>query len=370
MRKIQVVFGAAGLAAFLVFITTISAGAQTSDAGASDWGDGGKQVSQGTVTGASRSQLEAVQRDMAEEDRLPEYSQVVDNTAADRFAAPGWKTGGTDDLAHGGSYAASASGAKDARFRFEVPTSGAYSVYAWWPVGEGNSAKARFGVKTSSGTKWSTVDQTSDGGTWIPIGTYDMRAGDYDAVSVSVGEGSGVAVADAVALVNGVTSPPPDDLAPADGGPVSAGVRLKTDDVTYKAASRSGRVTGRQLIRQGRKHMGTRYRHSPPFPCKAYRKEDCSCFTHFVMRHFGKRLPDNPVTQWRYGHKVRSKRHLRLGDLLFFKERGYSHPITHVGMYAGNGYILHASSYFGKVVKSKMKYINGYYGAKRVRPRR
>ena len=85
---------------------------------------------------------------------------------------------------------------------------------------------------------------------------------------------------------------------------------------------------------------------------------------------FGKRLPDNPVTQWRYGHKVRSKRHLRLGDLLFFKERGYSHPITHVGMYAGNGYILHASSYFGKVVKSKMKYINGYYGAKRVRPHR
>jgi hypothetical protein len=38
-------------------------------------------------------------------------------------------------------------------------------------------------------------------------------------------------------------------------------------------------------------------------------------------------------------------------------------------MYAGNGYILHASSYYGKVVKSKMKYINGYYGAKRVRPR-
>ena len=370
MRKIQLVFAAAGLAIFTVFIATVSAGAQTSGDGYNDGGDGTARISQGTVTGASQAELDAVQRDLAEEERLPDYSRVVDETTDGRFAAPGWKTGATDDLAHGGSYAASAAGTKNARFKLRVPTSNDYSLYAWWPSRAGNSTAARFGVRTSSGTRWTTVDQTRDGGYWVKIGDYDMTAGDYYAVSVSAGDGSsGVAVADAVALVRGVTSPPPDDLAPIDGGPVSAGVTLDTGDVTYAASSLSGRVSGRQLIRFGKRHMGTPYRLSPPAPCWAYSKEDCSCFTHLVFRHFGKRLPDWPTRQWRYGHEVRSRSDLRRGDLVFFKENGYGGPITHVGMFAGNGKILHASSYFGKVVISEMKYLNGYYGAKRVRPR-
>jgi hypothetical protein len=30
---------------------------------------------------------------------------------------------------------------------------------------------------------------------------------------------------------------------------------------------------------------------------------------------------------------------------------------------------VHASAFFGKVVESKMKYIKGYFGAKRLKPR-
>jgi cell wall-associated NlpC family hydrolase len=85
-------------------------------------------------------------------------------------------------------------------------------------------------------------------------------------------------------------------------------------------------------------------------------KEGCSCFTKIVLRRF-KWLPDSPVLQFQYGHKVRSRSNLKRGDLVFFKERG--RPITHVGMCSGYGYILHASSYFGSVVNSKMKYIRG-----------
>jgi cell wall-associated NlpC family hydrolase len=188
-------------------------------------------------------------------------------------------------------------------------------------------------------------------------------------VRISDGNGSGRAVADAVALVRGVASPPPNDLAPADGGPVSAGVSLNSDDVTYQATSLDGRVTGRQLIHFGRKHMGTPYYLSPPAPCSAYVKEDCSCFTSLIFGHFGKSMSDSPVTQWQYGHLVRSRSNLRRGDLVFWKEHGYSDPITHVGMYAGHGYVLHASGYYGEVVESEMKYITGYYGAKRIRPR-
>ena len=188
-------------------------------------------------------------------------------------------------------------------------------------------------------------------------------------MSVSAGKGSGVAVADAVALVRGVTTPPPDDLAPADGGPVSAGVKLDPDDVTYSASKLKGRVKGRRLIRRGRWHIGTRYRLSPPASCGRTVTEDCSCFTKIVLRRF-KWMPDSPVLQFQYGHKVRSRSGLRRGDLVFFKERGRRHPITHVGMFSGNGHILHASAYFNRVVNSEMKYIRGYYGARRIRPPR
>jgi hypothetical protein len=32
----------------------------------------------------------------------------------------------------------------------------------------------------------------------------------------------------------------------------------------------------------------------------------------------------------------------------------------HVGIYSGNGYIVHGSGYYGKVVESKMRYIKGF----------
>ncbi len=371
MHRIQVVFAATGLAAFLVFVATISAGAQVTGDGSSAPEDGTQQVSQGTVTGASQSKLDAVSRDVAEEERLPDYSQVVGDTSDRRFAAPGWHKGATDVLAHGGSFAfsdADTNDAKDLRFRLKVPTSNDYTLYAWWPDTEGNSTVARFGVSTSSGTKWTTVDQTRDGGYWVQIGTYDMRAGDYDAVRLSPGDGSGRVVADAVALVRGVASPPPDDLAPVDGGPLSAGVSLDIDEATYSAARRSGRVKGIRLVRRGRGHIGTRYRLSPPAPCIAYRVEDCSCFTKFTLRRF-KYIPDSPVRQFQNGHRVRSRSNLKRGDLVFFKERGRNRPITHVGIFSGNGRILHASAYWGKVVEKKMKYIRGYYGARRILPR-
>ena len=369
MVEIRIVFAATGLAVYLVLVATISAGAQTNGAGSSASEKGALRVSQGTTTGASRSELDAVRRDVAEEEKLPDYARAVDNTSGSRFEAPGWKKGATDGLAHGGSYAASASGAGAARFKLKVPTSNDYAVYAWWPDRKSNSTAARFGVRTPSGTKWTTVDQSKDAGYWVQIGTYHMKAGDYYAVSVSSGERSGVAVADAVALVRGVTTPPPNDLAPVDGGPVSAGVKLDSDDVTYSASNLKGRVKGRRLIRRGRWHIGTRYRLSPPASCVAYRMEDCSCFTKIVLRRF-KWIPDSPVQQFQYGHKVRSRSGLKRGDLVFFKERGRRHPITHVGMFSGNGHILHASGYFNRVVNSEMKYIRGYYGARRIRPPR
>jgi cell wall-associated NlpC family hydrolase len=129
----------------------------------------------------------------------------------------------------------------------------------------------------------------------------------------------------------------------------------------------SGRFTGHDVVRVASWHVGTRYKSSPPGPCRKYRWEDCSCFTKLVFNHFGRHLKDDPAEQyWEHGRKV-AKSKLRPGDLVAFKEAGKYRPITHVGIYSGHGNLIHASNYFGKVVKSKMKYVHGYFGAKRIR---
>src|SRR5215210_2212560 len=365
MRRLGLITSVAVLAALFISIATLTAGAQTTE------GTSQPSVSQGTVTGANPSKAErrAAKSDMAEEETLPDYSQVVDSTNSRRFEAPGWKRGGSDVWAHGGDYVSAGASTSDARFKLKTPTSGDYALYAWWPVQKGNTRAARFGVETARGTKWIEVDQARDGGMWVKLGTYEMKAGDRYVVRVSPQTGSGAAIADAVALVRGMASPPPGDRAPAEGGPTNDGTAASSGENVYTVSNTRGER--RALVRQGRKHLGTPYRLSPPHPCRAYKKEDCSCFTMLVFRRFDKRLPDSPIKQyWNYGRRI-DRSDLKRGDLVFFKENGMNRAITHVAMYSGNGYVLHASAYYRyrKVVESKMKYIKGYFGAKRIQLR-
>ncbi|MBY8871674.1 C40 family peptidase [Micromonospora sp. PLK6-60] len=93
---------------------------------------------------------------------------------------------------------------------------------------------------------------------------------------------------------------------------------------------------------------------------KGPRVFDCSGLTHYAYRRAG--------LDWRYrtaagqySYGVRTGRtvstsELRPGDLLFFDWDGGE--IDHVGIYAGNGRMLHASSGRGKVVETRL---NGYY---------
>jgi NlpC/P60 family len=297
------------------------------------------------------------------EENFPPYSQVVDNASPGDFVAPGWRVESSNADGYGEDYRVSEPSqkeAKPARFKVKIPATDVYSVYAWWPAEEGNNTATRFGVNTTSGVEWTEVNQKTEGGLWIKLGEYEMEAGESYAVQVSpASEEPGRVVADAVVVVRGVLSGPPDESydEPASGDSMFAASRLSR--------------TGRHVVRVARKHKGTRYFRSPPYPCKAYRKEDCSCHTKVVFRRFDKRLPDSPRLQWRYGRRI-SRSHLRPGDLVFFDENrnGRLQDWDHVAIYSGHGYVVHASSYFGKVVESKMKYIRGYWGAKRLfRPR-
>jgi cell wall-associated NlpC family hydrolase len=311
----------------------------------------------GPTSEGSPSQGSLVDGPALPEEDFPPYSQVVDNASPGHFKAPGWEAVSSNPAGYGKDYrvADPSEKVKPAQFKVKIPATDIYSVYAWWPAEEANNPAARFGISTTSGVKWIKVNQQKDGGFWVKLGEYEMEAGERYAVQVSpASEEQGHVVADAVVVVRGVlTGPPEDSYDEATSG-----------DATFSASA--VRWDGWRVVRASRNHLGTRYRLSPPYPCKAFRTEDCSCHTRLVFSRFGRKLPDSPVKQWRYGRSVR-KFNLRAGDLVFFKENGRSGPITHVGIYAGRGNILHASNYYHKVVESKMKYINGYYGAKRLR---
>jgi cell wall-associated NlpC family hydrolase len=128
-----------------------------------------------------------------------------------------------------------------------------------------------------------------------------------------------------------------------------------------------GRASRRDVVRAARRYIGTRYRYST---CTRSRMS-CTCLTKKTWAKFGHRLPMTERGQWRYdpSRRVWKKSNLRKGDIVFFKEAGRKRGITHVGIYSGRGNLVHASAYFNKVVESKMKYIRGYIGAKRLRPR-
>jgi cell wall-associated NlpC family hydrolase len=124
----------------------------------------------------------------------------------------------------------------------------------------------------------------------------------------------------------------------------------------------SGRASGNDVVRAAKRYIGTDYKLGA---CENNRMS-CACLTKKVYARFGQKLPFSEDQQWRYGKRVSKP---RPGDLVFFKEGGRKRGITHVGIYSGNGNLVHASAYFDRVVESKMRYIKGYTGAKSLKLR-
>jgi NlpC/P60 family len=282
------------------------------------------------------------------------YSQVVDNASSRRFSARGWEERSGIAPSHGKdfSYAWPQKDPGPARFRVRIPAKDYYTVYARWPAARGNNSGTRFGIRTSSGTRWTEVDQRKDGAMWVRLGDYEMEAGHRSVVRVSgAAKTEGRLVADAILVVRGTQTAPPRGHAARRGSDGGATVG-------------SGLLTGPEVVQRARAHIGTPYRHSPPLPCEAFRSEDCSCLTSLVFSKW-LTLPDDPVAQWRMGESV-AKSDLLPGDLVFFKEAGEANPITHVAIYSGSNNIIHSSTYWGHVVERPLEQVSGYYGAKRL----
>ena len=74
---------------------------------------------------------------------------------------------------------------------------------------------------------------------------------------------------------------------------------------------------------------------------------DCSGLVQYTYQQAGIRVPRTTVAQFQAG---RFQRRVLPGDLLFFRTDG-SGRVSHVGIYAGKGQMIHASSGSGRVRK-------------------
>ena len=97
---------------------------------------------------------------------------------------------------------------------------------------------------------------------------------------------------------------------------------------------------------------------------------DCSGFTYYVFKNkAGIVLPRTSSAQSKYGTSV-SWSNLRAGDLMFFDTNGANNgQVSHVGLYIGNGQMIHASSSQRKIVITSVNtsyYKNAFVNARRV----
>lgn len=125
-------------------------------------------------------------------------------------------------------------------------------------------------------------------------------------------------------------------------------------------AAGHGPRTGAAVLRIARGYLGVRYlwggmsRHGI----------DCSGLTYRVLRELGRTLPRDAADQARHGRRV-LRRNLRLGDLVFFGAAGRT-SIHHVGIYAGNGLVLHAPHTGARVRLTPLSAWSDYWGARRI----
>jgi len=111
---------------------------------------------------------------------------------------------------------------------------------------------------------------------------------------------------------------------------------------------------GEKALAFAKKQLGDRYAYGGAGPSSW----DCSGLTMKAWQAAGVQLPHSAGKQYQTGKKI-TKSQLRNGDLVFFY-RG----ISHVGLYAGSGKVIHAPRPGEKVSYIKMSYMP-YAGARR-----
>ncbi|STD11779.1 Gamma-D-glutamyl-L-lysine endopeptidase [Dermatophilus congolensis] len=115
-----------------------------------------------------------------------------------------------------------------------------------------------------------------------------------------------------------------------------------TGAVTDTPVNMDGSTKADKLIATAKKYLGIPYKWGGTNPNVGL---DCSGLVQLVYKQHGIKLPRVAADQQRIGTKIDSIKDARPGDLVYFGD-----PAHHVGIYVGNGKMLHAP-HTGDVVK-------------------
>lgn len=120
------------------------------------------------------------------------------------------------------------------------------------------------------------------------------------------------------------------------------------------------------LTREAIQQIGVKYRYGGTSPERGF---DCSGLIHYSAKEsWGLKLPRRARDMAQVGQKLKISE-LVVGDLVFFNTLG--HRYSHVGIYLGDGYFVHAPSSGGEVRVENMSvqyWKKRYTGARRIEP--
>jgi cell wall-associated NlpC family hydrolase len=140
-----------------------------------------------------------------------------------------------------------------------------------------------------------------------------------------------------------------------------AKAKAKREGKTYKVSA----IDKQRLLEDAKYFKGGKYVWGGTTP----EGFDCSGYVQYLYKKYHINLPRTAWAQSKKGVTV-DKKHLQKGDLLFFltdKKRGI--PVTHVGIYIGNGNFIHAASKKKGIIISPIthgSYAKCFVSAKRI----
>ncbi len=127
---------------------------------------------------------------------------IIDNTGASFVGT--WSTGtaSTDKFGSDYRYHTAGTGSSTATYTPNIPTTGSYRVYAWYPAGSNRPTDAPYVIRHSGVSTSVTLNQQINGGTWNLLGTYTFSAGTGGYARVTDNfSGTSVVMADAFKFV-------------------------------------------------------------------------------------------------------------------------------------------------------------------------
>lgn len=150
-------------------------------------------------------------------------------------------------------------------------------------------------------------------------------------------------------------------LTDAEKAQKEAAKAKKAASAAQPAVARSGSATGQAIVNEAKKYLGVPYVYGGSSPSGF----DCSGLVQYVCRNVGITVNRSSRSQYSNGVAV-SKSNLQPGDLVFFSKGG---SISHVGIYAGDGQVIHSPRPGKKVCYVSLDSFSSYstyVGARRV----